>query len=246
MAPDAIFSYARPAGKNETSAGRRACYCRRVIGRAGSPAEPVARRGDGLATVSKEPSDSVAATDETLVQAFLCGKIDAFEELVRRYSRPVLNFVYRMVGNYEDANDLAQDVFVQIYKSLPASRSDLPFKPWLYVIARNKSLDLLKRKRPLLFTDIEGDDESGDGIAAGIEDTDPLPDEVAERKDLQRVLQAMIEELPPKYRQVVVMRYAAELSFDEISKALGLPENTVKTHFHRAKAMLRAKLTGLV
>jgi RNA polymerase sigma factor (sigma-70 family) len=196
--------------------------------------------------VTQEQPDLAASSDEALIRAFLSGTVPAYEELVRRYSRPIFNFVYRMTGNYEDANDLAQDVFVQIYRSLPSARTDMPFKPWLYVIARNKCLDFIKRKRPLLFTDVEGDDENGEGIAARVQDTDPLPDELAERHDLQRVLQEAIAELPPKYRQVVVMRYASELSFDEISTALGLPENTVKTHFHRAKAMLRVKLAGLI
>ncbi len=196
--------------------------------------------------MSEEQPDSAVTSDEAMIGAFLRGDVAAFEELVRRYSRPIFNFVYRMVGNHEDANDLAQDVFVQIYKSLPSARTDMPFKPWLYVIARNKCLDFIKRKRPLLFTDVEGDDDTGEGIAARVRDTDPLPDELAERQDLQRVLQEAITELPPKYRQVVTMRYASELSFEEISRALDLPENTVKTHFHRAKAMLRTKLFGLV
>jgi RNA polymerase sigma-70 factor (ECF subfamily) len=189
------------------------------------------------------PSES---SDEALVRAFLSGDLSAYEELVRRYSRPIFNFVYRMLGKREDADDIAQDVFVQVYRALPTARTDLPFKPWLYVIARNKCLDFLKRKRPLLFSDIDGDDDTGAGISDRVQDTEPLPEELAERADLQRVLQEALTDLPPKYRQVVAMRYAADLSFAEISDSLGLPENTVKTHFHRAKALLRTRLTGLL
>lgn len=212
---------------------------------------PAARRGQGSPprddrhTVSDDPSITVAESDEALVQRFVAGELAAYEALVRRYSRPIFNFAYRMVGRHDDADDVAQDVFVQVYRSLPVARTDLPFKPWLYVIARNKCLDFLKRRRPLLFADVESDDD-GDGIAARVQDTEPLPEELAERADLQRVLHEAIEELPPKYRQVVALRYASELSFEEISTSLGLPENTVKTHFHRAKALLRTKLAGLV
>lgn len=197
-------------------------------------------------TVIEEPAGEAEVSDEALVRDFLAGDVRAYEELVRRYSRPVFNFVYRMLGNHSDADDLTQDVFVQVYRSLPTARTDLPLKPWLYVIARNKCLDFIKRKRPLSFTDIEGDDEDGDGFAARLEDSAPLPEELAERADLQRVLQEAIAELPPKYRQVVALRYASELSFEEISTSLGLPENTVKTHFHRAKALLRTKLAGVL
>jgi RNA polymerase sigma factor (sigma-70 family) len=165
---------------------------------------------------------------------------------VRRYSRPIFNFVYRMLGSYNDADDLAQDVFVQVFRSLPSARTDLPFRPWLYVIARNKCLDFLKRKRPTLFADVDGDADAGEGIAERLQDDEPLPEELAERADLQRVLQEAVAELPPRYRSVVAMRYTGDFSFAEIAAALGLPENTVKTHFHRAKALLRARLTGLL
>lgn len=183
-----------------------------------------------------------AQSDEQLVSRFLAGDTAAFEDLVRRYSRPIFNFVYRMLGSHADADDLAQDVFVQVYRSLPRARADLPFKPWLYVIARNKCLDFVKRKRPLLFADVDGDDEDSGGIAARVQDEQPLPDELAERADLQRLLHTAVAELPVKYRQVVAMRYGADLSFAEIATALSLPENTVKTHFHRAKALLRTRL----
>jgi RNA polymerase sigma-70 factor (ECF subfamily) len=195
-----------------------------------------------LQTVAVDFSAGAVKGDEELVRAFLAGDVAAFEELVRRYSRPIYNFTLRMLGNREDADDVAQDVFVQVYRALPRSRTDLPFKPWLYTVARNKCLDFLKRRRPLSFSDVDADEEDGEGIAAMIADPAPLPEELAERVDLQRLLGAAIQELPPRYREVVALRYAAELSFEEISVALGIPENTAKTHFHRAKTLLRAHL----
>lgn len=187
----------------------------------------------------------MAPPDEALIATFLNGDVGAYEALVQRYAKPIFNFVFRMVGNYADADDVAQDVFIQVFKALPKARTDLPFKPWLYVIARNKALDLLKRKRPVLFSDVANHDDRSEDPGASIADSAPLPEELAERADLQRVLQEAVASLPPKYRQVVAMRYAAELSFAEISASLGLPENTVKTHFHRAKSLLRARLTDM-
>ncbi len=187
-----------------------------------------------------------ARGDEQLVAAFLAGDVTAYEELVQRYSRPIFNFVYRMLGSYADADDVAQDVFVQIYKSLPSARTDLPFKPWLYVIARNKCLDFVKRKRPVLFSDVDGSADEGGSIAERVQDTEPLPEELAERADLQRILGEAVLALPERYRQVVALRYTGELSFAEIAEALALPENTVKTHFHRAKKLLRDRLLDLL
>jgi len=198
-------------------------------------------RARTMSTASADAS-SAPDSDEALVAGFVGGDVAAFEQLLRRHNRPVFNFVYRMVGNPTDAEDVAQDIFVQVYRALPKARTDLPFRPWLYVVARNKCLDFLKRKRPLLFSDTANPDDDGDDPAARVPDTDPLPEELVERADLQRVLHEAIAALPPKYREVVALRYSAELGFAEIGAALGLPENTVKTHFHRAKALLRASL----
>ena len=191
-----------------------------------------------------EPASLANRSDEELVRAGSAGEAHCFEELVRRYMKPIFNFAYRMIGNYAEADDVAQDVFVQVYRSLPTIRADLPFKPWLYTVARNRCLDVLKRKRPLTFSAIE-DSERGEGVLDRIADPDPLPDEMFERADLQRVLHEAIEKLPEKYRTVVILRYASGLTFAEIGEALALSENTVKTHFQRAKAALRANLKTL-
>jgi RNA polymerase sigma-70 factor, ECF subfamily len=183
-----------------------------------------------------------ALSDEDLARSFCAGNVQSFEELVRRYAKPMFNFAYRMTGNYAEADDIAQDVFLQVYRSLPAARLDLPFKPWLYVIARNKCLDFLKRRRPVSFSVLEGD--QGDSPIDSVADQDPLPEDVLERADLQRILREAVLALPERYREVVSLRYAAGLSFAEIGRALNLPENTVKTQFQRAKSMLRRQLAG--
>ena len=186
-----------------------------------------------------------ALTDEQLATSYLGGADDCFDELVRRYSGPIYQFILRMVGRPEDADDLTQDVFVQLLKSLPAARSDLPLRPWVYVIARNKCLDHLKRKRALAFSALATPD-SGEAIEERVADAQPLPEELAERADLREILQEAISALPPRYRTVVALRYSTDLTFAEIGTVLGLPENTVKTHFQRAKALLRAELRGRV
>jgi RNA polymerase sigma-70 factor (ECF subfamily) len=196
---------------------------------------------DYTAGVTTEFASPGYRDDEALARAYCEGDEASFEELVHRYMKPIFNFAFRMVGTYSDADDVAQDVFVQVYKSLPSARLDMPFRPWLYVIARNKCLDFLKRKRPIMFSALERPDSSESPIAS-IADREPLPDEIAERADLQRLLRDAIARLPERYRTVVSLRYAGELTFGEIAQALSLPENTVKTHFQRAKQMLKAEL----
>jgi len=182
-------------------------------------------------------------TDEQVAGSYLAGERAGFDELVRRYSGPIYAFILRMVARPEDADDLTQDVFVQLLKSLPSARPDLPLRPWVYVIARNKCLDHIKRKKALNFSGLASA-ESDDRVEDRFADGEPLPDELAERSDLRELLQAAISDLPPRYRTVVALRYSSDLTFAEIGAVLELPENTAKTHFQRAKAMLRASLAG--
>jgi RNA polymerase sigma-70 factor, ECF subfamily len=184
------------------------------------------------------------ATDESLASGFQGGDERAFEALVDRYYRPLYHFAYRLLGHAEDAEDATQDAFVQIYRALPAAHLDLPLRPWLYRILRNRCLDLLKLRRSVSFADLSNGDV--DEVAGpAVVDGNPLPDELAERADLQRLLTAAIAALAPPYREVVALRYTADLQFGEIADVLGLPENTVKTRFQRAKPVLRHALRDL-
>ncbi len=177
-------------------------------------------------------------TDEELARACARGETDPFAELVLRYSAAVYAFCLRMTGCAEDAEDLTQEVFLQLLRALPEARTDLPLRPWIFVIARNKCLDHLKRRRPLPFTRLSAS-ETG---ALDVPDAALSPEERVERDGLQEAVQRAIAALPERYRAVVALRYTTDLTFGEIGQVLGLPENTVKTHFQRAKALLRAEL----
>ena len=183
-------------------------------------------------------------SDETLAANFLAGDLAAFEALVLRYSRPIYNFAFRFVGNREDAYDIAQATFLQVYTHLAGIRLDHALRPWLFQIARNKALDVLRNRRQVVFSDVARDDE-GSSVVELVPDGDPLPEAVVEHADLQRILSEAIAGLPPKYREVVALRYTTDLTFKEIGEALGLPENTVKTLFQRAKSRLRTILGEL-
>lgn len=203
--------------------------------------------GRPLGEVGLQPyGDGSPCSDGELATRFLEGDGCAFEELVTRYARPIFNFVYRFVGDYDEANDLAQSVFIQLHTSLHTARLDLPLRPWIFRIARNKALDHLRRKRAIRFSELESDDEDGETLVERIADADPLPEEIYERADLQRVLAEAILALPEKYRLVVTLRYVNGLTFGEIGQALEIPENTAKTHFQRTKGLLRRRLAGQI
>lgn len=184
-------------------------------------------------------------SDGILAQRSIAGDQRAFEILVQRYSIPLFNFICRFLSDYDQACDILQQVFVQLYISLPNLRTSDPLKAWLFQVARNRCLDELRRKHAIHFSELEpaNDDDELSPLAT-MPDTDPLPEELAERRDLQQCLQKAIQTLPPKFRSVVLLRYAGQLSFSEIGQALDMPEATAKTYFQRAKPLLRAALTA--
>ncbi|HYU73841.1 MAG TPA: sigma-70 family RNA polymerase sigma factor [Ktedonobacteraceae bacterium] len=184
-------------------------------------------------------------TDGTLVQQTLAGDQRAFEMLVCRYNVPLFNFICHCLGDYDLACDVSQQVFLQLYISMPTLRTGEPLKAWLFQVARNRCLDELRRKRAIHFSELEASNDEDDlSPLAIMPDTCPLPEEIAERHDLQRALRQAIEALPPKFRSVVLLRYTGQLSFSEIGKTLNMPEATAKTYFQRARPLLRTALAS--
>src|SRR5256714_6580833 len=164
----------------------------------------------------------------------------AFDALVRRHQGPLFNFCLRMLGQPDDAADVAQETFVQLFSHLGRLDEQEPLAPWLFRVARNRCIDVIRRRRTV---PLELPDESGEGnLALEPADEEPLPDEMAERADLQRLLSAAIAELPPAYAEVVALRYAGDRSFAEIALILDVDEGAARVRFHRAKGLLRRHL----
>ncbi len=199
-----------------------------------------------IQTYEKTNTLSQEMTDGVLIQLILAGEQSAFETLVSRYQRPLFNFLCHFLRNSEMACDILQDVFVKLYVSLPTLRTDQSLKPWLFQVARNRSLDELRRKHPICFSQLEIAEEEGDiSPVALVPDTHPLPEEIAEHHELQQILRQAIDGLPLKFRQVVLLRYTGRFSFSEIATLLDMPQATAKTYFQRAKPLLRRALFSL-
>ncbi len=157
----------------------------------------------------------------------------AFEALVRTHERPLYNFCLRMLGQADDAADVTQETFVQLYSNLARLDEYEPLAPWLFRVARNRCIDVIRRRRTIPLED----DAEYEPL-----DDEPLPDVLVERADIQRVLGEAIASLPTQYAEIVALRYAAERSFAEIGAILDLEEGAARVRFHRAKALLRRRL----
>jgi len=184
-------------------------------------------------------------SDNELAHQALVGNQDAFEVLVRRYERLLFRLIYRYVGEYQEAHDVLQQVWLQLYLSLPKLHPHVHLKPWLFTVAHNRSLDVLRRRRLLTFSEVEtGNAEDEGGFLNTILDTSLMPEELVEQCDLQQAIQYAIQALPRTYRSVVLLYYKEQMNYTEIAQVLKVSVSTVKARFYRAKPFLRAVLTA--
>lgn len=175
-----------------------------------------------------------------LIQRAKLGEVNAFAELVHAYKDKIYAFLYRMTGDREDANDLAQEVFIRVYSNLHHFDNNMRFSPWIYRIAQNLAIDFLRKQRKIIYLDEQlGEDND---MSWQLESQAPLPDKVAEFKDLQSAIEAALNEVPLMYRTVLLLRFVHDMSYEDIAKVTELPVTTVKTRLHRARENLRQVL----
>ncbi len=179
-------------------------------------------------------------SDEELVAKARKGDRPAFARLVDRHRVSVYNLTLRIVGNREDAEEAAQDVFVRAYRSLDRFRGDARFATWLYRIAVNVSLSSVRRsRRDLSTTSLSEPEDDDDGLPMQIPDTSANPAERFEQAEFREQVRNLVSSLPPIYSAVISMYHIQSLSYDEIAEALELPIGTVKARLFRARAALR-------
>jgi RNA polymerase sigma-70 factor (ECF subfamily) len=175
-----------------------------------------------------------------LVAEALGGSQAAFEQIVRRYQRPVLSLLVRLTGDRALAEDLAQDTFIKAVRSLAAFDVSRRLSAWILRIAHNTAIDALRRRRiPTVSMDTGGGSGGGPPQAAA----PPAPDPV-ERAALGRALETALSTLRPDQREAVALRYEEGLSFEEIGQVLGIPEVTARSHVHRARKELARLLAA--
>lgn len=174
------------------------------------------------------------ADDQTLVEASLAGRREAFDVIVRRHQRQVYQVCYRFVGNHEDASDLAQDVFVRGYRGLRGFKAQSALATWLYRIAVNVCLNRVSAKTPRFET---VDAEMLDAKAE-------RADSAIDRAERAAEVRAAIARLPRKQRATLILRVYHDLSHDQIARILGSSVGAVKANFFHALANLKKLLQG--
>lgn len=182
-------------------------------------------------------------TDAQLIAAYRSGDDAALNALVHRYLPLVYRFAYRLTGNVQDAEDVAQATFVKAWRYLKRYRSDASFKAWLFSIARNCAFDLLRKRRDITFSSFESAD-GDNALVDSVVDAEPLPDELVARAQDADALEAILNQLPLSQRTVLLLRYQEQLTFEEISKVVGQPLNTVKSHHRRGLIAIRKILSA--
>ena len=181
--------------------------------------------------------DLSLVSDRELVAIAVDGFDGSFEELVRRYQRPISAYVYRMVGNYESALDLTQEIFIKVYNSLNRYRAEFKFSTWIYKIAHNAAVDHLRRTATREQSLVLGPE--GDTFDLPLESARLSPEQESERKERRGEIEAVVRALPANYRELIILRHSQDLSYEEIVEVTGLPLGTVKNRLFRAREMMR-------
>ncbi len=172
-----------------------------------------------------------ALTDGELITGVIGGRSDGFEELVRRYQRPITGYVFRMIGDYEASLDVTQEVFIKVYNSIEKYSPEYKFSTWLYRIAHNAAVDHLRRNS---ITPQSLETENAEGVyEVQIESRLSSPEQDRERSEWRTEIDAVVRCLPPAYRDLILLRHGRDLSYDEIAEITGLPLGTVKNRLFR-------------
>jgi RNA polymerase sigma-70 factor (ECF subfamily) len=193
----------------------------------------------------KSVSDAEDQAERKFVERLAMRDERAFNELVELYEARVFRLVFRMLGRRDEAEDMAQEVFVQVFKAVGTFRGDSKLSTWIYRVTINlckNRMKYLSRRHARAEEELEPAAEQAPldqakGVTLGSVDQ---PDRMVEGFQVERLVQSCIAEMDADFREVLILRDVEDLSYDELSQITGLPEGTVKSRLHRARAMLKA------
>lgn len=173
---------------------------------------------------------------------------EAFDEIVARYKDGIYNYIWRMISNREDVEDLAQEVFVRAFASIKSFRRESNFRTWLYKIATNLCIDKYRRAglERKLFVPLEYEQDDSEFQTVDLPDSTQDPGRVYEREELQIEVHKALARLPEKARAAILLFDIEEMSYEEIAETVGCPVGTVKSRLFNARIQLRSLLKPYV
>ncbi len=187
----------------------------------------------------------VRLNEERIVCELKAGNYSVFREIVELFKNRVYGMAYKFTNNYDEAQDLSQEIFLKIYKEIDGFRFESKLSTWIYRISINTCLDWKRKnsKVKILSTSIINDEDTT--VELDIKDDAPLPDEAFIQAENQREIHELVYGLPDKYKTVIIMYHFNNMSYQDISIALDIPERTVETRLYRARRLLKDELTKL-
>lgn len=192
-------------------------------------------------------SDGADRDEQRFIARLIARDERAFNELVELYENRVFRLVFRMLGRREEAEDMAQEVFVQVFKAVSQFRGDSKLSTWVYRIAVNlckNRLKYLNRRHSGAEEELEPiADRAALTMGTGVTTGDiSRPDQMVEGYQLERIVHEAIAELDADFREVLILRDVEDLTYEELCEITGLPDGTVKSRLHRARAMLKTSV----
>ena len=181
-------------------------------------------------------------TDEELVAAVLEGREECFGEIVERYQGRLVNYIYRILRNVDEAHDLSQDVFVKVYLALSGFNPKYRFSTWLFRVAQNAAIDYIRKRRLKTVSLHRPEADDGAGQDWELPSPDRGPYGHLRNRERGGAIHQAIEELPEEYRELISLRHYGELSYDEIATLKEMPLGTVKNKLFRGRQMLKENL----
>ena len=183
-----------------------------------------------------------------VVKRCLAGDASAWEEIVRTHNRRIYNICYRFTGSPDNAQDLTQEVFIKIYRTLGSYDLERgAFTTWLTTVTRNLLVDHFRKSRQDRLTDSVdaplGADEDSQSYSDRLEDSKPTPDAAFATKETQKMVQMALQKLSPELREAVILRDLQDMDYKEIAAALNVPEGTVKSRINRGRTELARLLS---
>ncbi len=182
----------------------------------------------------------LSSQEASLIKQSKAGDIESFERLIVEHQKKVFNIAYRMLGNLEDANDVAQEALVKAYRGIENFKGKSSFSTWLYAIVNNACIDFIRKNRKvnMIYLDCEYETEEGT-YKIQLNNNEDTPEQLFEKKEVQKLVHESINELGYNHRKVIILRDMEQFSYKEIAEILDCSEGTVKSRISRARTNLK-------